>query len=44
MGTIVLVMDGFEYPVTEKLKQGTPVFDREVRQALAAFKEGNSLG
>lgn len=37
-------MDGFEHPVIEKLKQGTPVFDREVRQALAAFKEGNSLG
>ncbi len=28
----------------EKLKQGEPVSDRELRRALAAFKEGISLG
>ena len=37
-------MDGFDHPVIGKLKQGTPVCDRELRQALAAFKEGISLG
>lgn len=35
---------GFDHPVIGKLKQGTPVSDRELRQALAAFKEGNQLG
>ena len=35
---------GFDHPVIGKLKQGTPVSDRELRQALAAFKEGISLG
>lgn len=35
---------GWEHPVMEKLKQGNPVSDRELRQALAAFKEGISLG
>ena len=37
-------LDGFQHPVIGKLKQGTPVSDRELRQALAAFKEGISLG
>ena len=37
-------MNGFDHPVIGKLKQGTPVSDRELRQALAAFKEGISLG
>ena len=34
----------FTHPVIEKLKEGNPVTDRELRQALAAFKEGISLG
>lgn len=34
----------FGHPVIEKLKQGQPVSDRELRRALAAFKEGVSLG
>jgi len=28
----------------EKLQQGQTVSDRELRRALAAFKEGNTLG
>ena len=39
-----VTMDGFDHPAIGKLKQGTPVSDRELRQALAAFKEGISLG
>ena len=31
-------------PAIEKLKQGEPVSDRELRRALAAFKEGITLG
>ena len=34
----------FDHPVIEKLKEGKPVTDRELRQAMAAFKEGISLG
>ena len=34
----------YDHPVIKKLKEGTPVTDRELRQALAAFKEGNTLG
>ncbi len=42
----LLTGDGrtFGHPVIEKLKQGQPVSDRELRRALAAFKEGVSLG
>ena len=36
--------DGFDHTVIQKLKEGTPVTNRELRQALAAFKEGNTLG
>ena len=36
--------EGFCHPVIDKLKEGTPVTNRELRQALAAFKEGNTLG
>ena len=40
-----LARDGFDHPVIRKLKQGEPVTDRELRRALAAFKEeGNTLG
>ena len=36
--------DGFDHPVIRKLKLGEPVSDRELRRALAAFKEGITLG
>ena len=39
-----VLAEDFEDPVMEKLKQGKPVSDRELRRALAAFKEGNTLG
>ena len=35
---------GFDHPVLRKLQEGTPVTNRELRQALAAFKEGITLG
>lgn len=35
---------GFDHPTIQKLKEGTPVSDRELRRALAAFKEGITLG
>ena len=34
----------FDHPAIGKLKQGEPVSDRELRRALAAFKEGITLG
>ena len=34
----------FDHLTIQKLKQGEPVSDRELRRALAAFKEGNTLG
>jgi hypothetical protein len=34
----------FDHPAIRKLKQGVPVSDRELRRALAAFKEGITLG
>ena len=37
-------LQGFDYPAVRKLQQGEPVSDRELRRALAAFKEGISLG
>lgn len=37
-------LDGFDHDVIRKLKEGTPVTNRELRRALAAFKEGISLG
>ena len=39
-----VLAEDFEDPVMEKLKQGTPVSDRELRRALAAFKEGITRG
>ena len=33
-----------DHPTIQKLKQGEPVSDRELRRALAAFKEGFKLG
>ena len=35
---------GFDHSVIHKLKEGNPVTNRELRQALAAFKEGITLG
>ena len=40
----VAVLTGPDHPVAQKLKQGEPVSDRELRRALAAFKEGITLG
>jgi len=37
-------MTGFEHPVIGKLNQSEPVSDRELRRALAAFKEGITRG
>ncbi|MBQ8801383.1 MAG: KOW domain-containing RNA-binding protein [Clostridium sp.] len=34
----------FDHPVIQKLQEGTPVTNRELRKALAAFKEGITLG
>ena len=34
----------FDHPVIRKLQEGTPVTNRELRKALAAFKEGITLG
>ncbi len=44
----VLALTGQEalypHPTIQKLKLGEPVSDRELRRALAAFKEENTLG
>ena len=34
----------FDHPTIQGLKRGTPLSDRALRRALAAFKEGNTLG
>lgn len=34
----------YPHPTIQKLKLGEPVSDRELRRALAAFKEENTLG
>ena len=34
----------FDHPVVRSLHEGEPVSDRALRRALAAFKEGTSLG
>ena len=34
----------FDHPVVRSLREGEPVSDRALRRALAAFKEGYSLG
>ena len=34
----------YDHPVVRGLQQGEPVSDRALRRALAAFKEGYSLG
>ncbi len=40
----VLDRGSFMHPAIGKLKQQLPVSDRELRMALAAFKEGITLG
>lgn len=40
----ILNQGSFTHPTIGKLKRGEPVSDRELRRALAAFKEGNTLG
>jgi len=35
---------GFDHPTVGRLKQSQPVSNRELRQALAAFKEGITRG
>ena len=39
-----VLSEGFDHVVIRKLQEGTPVTNRELRQALAAFKEGMKLG
>ena len=34
----------YDHPVIHSLQEGVPVSDRALRRALAAFKEGYSLG
>ena len=34
----------YDHPVVHSLQQGEPVSDRALRRALAAFKEGITLG
>ena len=34
----------YDHPVVHSLQQGEPVSDRALRRALAAFKEGTTLG
>ena len=34
----------YDHPVVHRLQQGEPVSDRALRRALAAFKEGTTLG
>ena len=34
----------YDHPVIQSLQQGEPVSDRALRRALAAFKEGTTLG
>lgn len=38
------VRQEYDHPAIHKLRQGKPVSDRELRRALAAFKEGITLG
>ena len=34
----------YDHPAVHSLQQGEPVSDRALRRALAAFKEGSTLG
>ena len=41
---VLTAAEEYDHPAIRKLKQGEPVSDRELRRALAAFKEGFKLG
>ena len=46
-GHVVYLTDSrtaYDHPVVHSLREGEPVSDRALRRALAAFKEGYSLG
>ena len=40
----VLTERAYDHPAVRSLRQGEPVSDRALRRALAAFKEGSTLG
>ena len=47
LGHVIHLTDGqnmYEHPVIRSLQEGEPVSDRALRRALAAFKEGSTLG
>ena len=47
LGHVIRLTDGqnmYEHPVIRSLQEGEPVSDRALRRALAAFKEGSTLG
>ena len=39
-----LTKRAYDHPAVRSLKQGEPISDRALRRALAAFKEGSTLG
>ena len=47
LGHVIHLTDSqtaYDHPVVRSLQQGEPVSDRALRRALAAFKEGSTLG
>ena len=47
LGHVIHLTDSqtaYSHPVVRSLQQGEPVSDRALRRALAAFKEGTTLG
>ena len=47
LGHVIHLTDSqtaYDHPVVRSLQQGEPVSDRALRRALAAFKEGTTLG
>ncbi len=47
LGHVIRLTDSqslYDHPAIHRLRQGEPVSDRALRRALAAFKEGYSLG
>ncbi len=47
LGHVTQLIDSqnlYDHPVIQSLQQGEPVSDRALRRALAAFKEGTTLG
>lgn len=39
LGHVELLQDQYDHPAIEKLKQGQPLTDRELRRMLAAFRK-----